>query len=82
MHLQVVSFTVEAKYAAHSQALLAFNVTSAVNGVACNTGTCRCSCFAGILEGIFSVGMLFLGWRTLSGVRKAMQKVATLPQKS
>ena len=37
---------------------------------------------AGILEGIFSVGMLFLGWRTLSGARKAVQKVATMPQKS
>lgn len=35
-----------------------------------------CIVCAGILEGIFSVGMLFLGWRTLSGVRKAVQKVA------
>lgn len=33
--------------------------------------------YAGILEGIFSVGMLFLGWRTLSGPRKALQKAAT-----
>ncbi|KAL0032211.1 hypothetical protein WJX77_011097 [Trebouxia sp. C0004] len=35
---------------------------------------------AGVLEGIFSVGMLFLGWRTLSGASKAVQKIA-VPQK-
>ena len=35
---------------------------------------------AGVLEGIFSVGMLFLGWRTLIGARKAVQKLA-VPQK-
>lgn len=35
-----------------------------------------CNVCVGILEGIFSVGMLFLGWRTLSGVRKAVQKIA------
>ncbi|DBA83447.1 TPA: hypothetical protein ACH3X2_006383 [Trebouxia sp. C0005] len=35
---------------------------------------------AGVLEGIFSVGMLFLGWRTLSGARKAAQTIA-VPQK-
>ena len=31
---------------------------------------------AGALEGIFSVGMLFLGWRTLAGARQAIHKVA------
>lgn len=30
----------------------------------------------GALEGIFSVGMLFLGWRTLAGARQAIHKVA------
>lgn len=29
---------------------------------------------SGVLEGIFSVGMLFLGWRTLIGARQAQLK--------
>lgn len=36
---------------------------------------------AGVLEGIFSVGMLFLGWRTLSGARKAAQKIAVIQKR-
>lgn len=36
---------------------------------------------AGVLEGIFSIGMLFLGWRTLSGARTAMQKVVVAQHK-
>lgn len=38
----------------------------------------RCWCVrAGVLEGIFSVGMLFLGWRTLASARQALQKATT-----
>lgn len=37
---------------------------------------------AGVLEGVFSVGMLFLGWRTLAGARQALQKVASKPVKA